>query len=282
MKEAYFMTVTQEMAIAWLNTSKGNPRWGNKLVDRRKVERIKSDIIAGKWNTAGDSIKFDTEGCLCDGHHRLSAIAEVGIPCECLVVLNVPKEALFHIDDNDKRKLSQRTSFSRLALSMPVIFELLRTNIDSSVSFLSDDKKIQFFTDHPFAEEASVIVKNGKRKNAIAPFAKGSCAVAILTAYEYGVPVNLLEEFAQAVNSGYITGESQSSAITLYHILIDNSYRSNSPTVRKNLANFTQNAIRDFVTGTPRRRKYSNISGFYFEAMRKRGDIFYQDNEKSS
>jgi hypothetical protein len=76
------ITVTPEMAAAWLK--KRNTH--NRTIRVLAVERYISDMKSGRWRLIGNPISFDESGTLLDGQHRLAAVAQSGIACEFFVV----------------------------------------------------------------------------------------------------------------------------------------------------------------------------------------------------
>lgn len=86
-------TITPAIAKVYLNTSEGN-----RNLKRLKVAAYARDIKAGKWRVNGESIIFDAGGRLVDGHHRLTAVIDSGVPIETVVVRGVDKDAKKTID----------------------------------------------------------------------------------------------------------------------------------------------------------------------------------------
>jgi len=87
--EAYRMTVTPEIAAAWLDSNFGR----NRRIDSAVVRHYAEQMRSGKWRYNGDTIKIDTDGNLQDGQHRLSACIVSGRPFDTLVVTGVPVES---------------------------------------------------------------------------------------------------------------------------------------------------------------------------------------------
>lgn len=69
------VTVTPEIAQEWLNKSKGN-----RAIRKKHVARLKADLEQGRFMYNGDCIRFLQDGTLFDGHHRLTACVESGVP----------------------------------------------------------------------------------------------------------------------------------------------------------------------------------------------------------
>lgn len=77
-----FCLITPERAAAWRETSPGNRR------ERRdKIEQYKRAIEQGRWDPAAAIIHIDKRGRLRNGHHRLKAIIDAGVPVWCVVVI---------------------------------------------------------------------------------------------------------------------------------------------------------------------------------------------------
>lgn len=101
--EAETVIVDPETALRWLEFNTGNRR-----LSMDNVDRLASDIKAGRWQFNGETIKFDREGRLIDGQHRLAAIVRAGVPLRLLVVRNLPPESQLTIDIGTQRRVSQQ------------------------------------------------------------------------------------------------------------------------------------------------------------------------------
>jgi hypothetical protein len=68
-------------------------------------------VLAGKllraeWQVNGDSIRFDSDGRLRDGQHRLQMVAQTGIAIDVVVVRGIEPGSFVTIDTGKKRSLS--------------------------------------------------------------------------------------------------------------------------------------------------------------------------------
>lgn len=92
--------VTPDMARRWLASNTHN-----RKVRQQTVARYRTDMEAGLWAMAADPIRFDRNGVLLDGQHRLIALSElpdvVSIPF--LVVRGLPPESQGVMDQGSKR-----------------------------------------------------------------------------------------------------------------------------------------------------------------------------------
>jgi hypothetical protein len=91
--------VDAAIAARWL---KRNVK--NRNVRQAVVGRYRTDMAEGRWHFAGDPIRFDTEGNLLDGQHRLTALSELdGITVPLLVIRGLPNEAQGVMDQGSRR-----------------------------------------------------------------------------------------------------------------------------------------------------------------------------------
>lgn len=95
------MPVTPQLAKQWLLTNTDNrkpsPAWVSKLA---------RDMRNGQFPNVGETIKFDEDGHLIDGQHRLMAIVESGKTIEFFVIEGIPREDRFKMDKNRRRSAS--------------------------------------------------------------------------------------------------------------------------------------------------------------------------------
>lgn len=73
--------IDPETVERWLGLNKRN-----RSLDPRTVDRYARDMEAGAWQFTGEAIKFNADGDLIDGQHRLAAIIKSGSTVECLVI----------------------------------------------------------------------------------------------------------------------------------------------------------------------------------------------------
>ena len=110
-----FEVITPEMANAILEDSaiKFAKAKGMKQRDVRQgtVKCYAKNMTEGKWEINGDTIRFDKEGRLMDGQHRLRAIAKSGVSQVCLVVRGIENSVMHTIDAGLKRSLENYLQF---------------------------------------------------------------------------------------------------------------------------------------------------------------------------
>lgn len=92
--------VTPEMAVRWLEQN-----MHNRKVRQQTITRYRADMEAGLWAMAADPIRFDRNGVLLDGQHRLISLSELpqSISIPFLVVRGLPTESQSVMDQGVKR-----------------------------------------------------------------------------------------------------------------------------------------------------------------------------------
>lgn len=89
-------------------------KWLERNLRNRKiappvVERYRRDMESGRWTFAGDPIRFDINGHLIDGQHRLAALAELDeVTIPLLVIQGLPSESQMVMDQGRKRTPGQQ------------------------------------------------------------------------------------------------------------------------------------------------------------------------------
>lgn len=94
-----FVTVTPELATQWLERNIDRQRRFNDLT----AVRYGGDMVAGDWLFTGDAIRFNADGRLIDGQHRLTAIKSSQTAQVMLVITGLDTDAMDAIDGGRKR-----------------------------------------------------------------------------------------------------------------------------------------------------------------------------------
>lgn len=100
----------------------------NRRLRRRDVANHVRDIVAGDWKPNGETIKFDRDGDLLDGQHRLAAILAAGITAPSLVVMGLNPDVQSTVDigirrtDGDRYTLRGEKNSMILAAALRLIW----------------------------------------------------------------------------------------------------------------------------------------------------------------
>ena len=101
-REDGFTEVTPELAAKWLNHNTNNRR-----IRRSFVDELVKKIQNNQWvENTPDHIAFYDDGALANGQHRLTAIAEAGVPVYTKIEYDIPRNAAICIDAGKKRTFS--------------------------------------------------------------------------------------------------------------------------------------------------------------------------------
>jgi hypothetical protein len=97
--------VTPELATKWLANPARNRTVGPTGL--RNVHRYARDMISDRWKQTYEPVRFDVEGKLMDGQHRMLAVIEAKRPVEFLVVKGLDGGVITCIDVGLIRKVAQ-------------------------------------------------------------------------------------------------------------------------------------------------------------------------------
>lgn len=78
--------ITPEKARAYLSLS-----GGNRPLAQARIKGLAAAIANGTWEPTLDAIKFDLDGRLLDGHHRLHACVAAGATFRTIVLRDVER-----------------------------------------------------------------------------------------------------------------------------------------------------------------------------------------------
>jgi hypothetical protein len=85
----------------------------NRPVSKSRVDAIRSDIQNNRYNKlAGNCIKFNRNGFLTDGGHRLAAFVAENKPMTVSIIYGLPNDAILYQDDVRPRAASHNAHLS--------------------------------------------------------------------------------------------------------------------------------------------------------------------------
>jgi len=76
----------------------------NRPFSKNNVTFLVKEMLKGNWKFGGEPIKFDSNGNLIDGQHRLKAIIDSGITCFFLVLCGLDSDVFSVLDTGRKRQ----------------------------------------------------------------------------------------------------------------------------------------------------------------------------------
>lgn len=97
------VNITPEMAAKWLE----NNLPSNRPVNSSHVDNLAREMRTSRWKLNGETIKFDVQGHLIDGQHRLRACIRANTPFTSLVIYNLATTAFDTVDLGRRRTNGQ-------------------------------------------------------------------------------------------------------------------------------------------------------------------------------
>lgn len=91
--------VNPALAREWMRRNKLN-----RNIRDRRVQQYAADMATGDWRWTGESIKFDHNGNLIDGQHRLSAVIKANVAVKMLVIRGLEAQAQEELDQGVPRQ----------------------------------------------------------------------------------------------------------------------------------------------------------------------------------
>lgn len=170
-------TITPEKAREYLNTSVGN-----RPTSWTFVRMYAHSMKAGKWAINGQTIKFDTDGHLIDGHHRLLAVIEAGIPVALEVRRGLQHEVFATLDNGNARKAEHVLAIKgsknwRNAMSVVMAYETIKKSgrlYESNSSTapksrrMTNEEKVELYDADPSGFDiATTFAKNVAKKHGL-------------------------------------------------------------------------------------------------------------------
>ncbi|TET86607.1 MAG: hypothetical protein E3J46_07670 [Desulfobacteraceae bacterium] len=113
--ETSIETIDKERAQEYIAKIDGNRPISNGYI-RWLIGRQRRD----EWQTNGDSIKFDKNGVLRDGQHRLMMVMQTGMPIEVVVVREIDPAAFITMDTGKNRNLADVLAINKYDNSKPL------------------------------------------------------------------------------------------------------------------------------------------------------------------
>lgn len=155
--------LTPSLAEKWLGLNHGN-----RNLRTRKVTNYARDMRNQKWQTTGDSIKFDWNGRMIDGQHRCEAVIESGVTIRVLVVRGLEPDVQGVLDVNVRRSASDALKFSGHGYNITVMaaaarianareLGFLRTATSTNIPEMTNAEVVAWVEANPDIEQAAAL-----------------------------------------------------------------------------------------------------------------------------
>lgn len=143
-----WVVVTPELAEEWLGKNHGN-----RAQRRRGIDNLSRDITTGDFLMTGDSIKFDWDGVLIDGQHRLEAVIKSQMPIHVVVCRGLDPRVKSVLDTQIRRSAADALKFSGVSSFATTIAGIARISIGIDTGFLKNARQMSL----PLLTNAEVV-----------------------------------------------------------------------------------------------------------------------------
>lgn len=149
-------TVTPKKAMEWLKRNVNN-----RNIRKGYSEMLAEAMNSGEWVLNGETIKFNCNGDLLDGQHRLNAVIISGKSIETYIVRGVQHDAFDTIDTGTRREVKDvfyrmgKPHYSHLATAIRIVSEIESgTTIGSGGARLRNIQAVEILKKNPQIEDS--------------------------------------------------------------------------------------------------------------------------------
>lgn len=210
-------TVTPKKAMEWLKRN-----INNRPLSPSTVKKYTSAMLDGAWVLNGDTIRFNENGDLIDGQHRLSACVQCNLPFETYVARDVPHKAFFTFDEGKRRSIGDvmatqgKKHYTTVAAALRCLFSYQTNGTLHIADALRPDQANALLAKNPGIEDATHDACNNGAKGMIPPG-----TLAFLMYVTYRSDFKKAKEFWDKVGTGEGLSKAE-PAFVLRKKLIEN------------------------------------------------------------
>lgn len=216
------LRVSPTIAAKWLerNTS-------NRPISDTYLRELAEAMTRGEWMENGESLKFDSNGVLLDGQHRLRAIILSGVTITTRVEFGLPSDAFITLDRGKKRNLGDAlamqgvSEYHAIAAAAQLLYKLhykASTNRPASPLQL-----LEFYENHCAGVEASVSPTRHAAK-----MSPGSVVIAMHYLFaKHSRP--LADEFMMLLGDGTNMGTGHPVLVLRERLIADKAAKASLP-----------------------------------------------------
>lgn len=245
------VSVTPATATRWLELNSANRR-----LRPRAVEQYARDMASGKWEPKPSAICFDETNRLRNGQHTLSAIVKSGTTQSLLVARGVPIKSIAVMDIGIHRTLNDIGAMLGFDLyshrSVSVVRVMVFGPADGAQRSFGE-----LFEAYEFHREAVDFACEAPRLPGLS-----AAVLAVIARAFYSEDHARLKRFVDVLATG-ISEAHETAAIRLRDFLRGPAYRGASRTIKVEIYNKTQSALRAFLDGRPYTKLYGTAQELF-------------------
>jgi hypothetical protein len=242
MNSAIATALAARVVLEEISVERARHLWGgrarNRSVCQAVVDRMASDMKAGRWEINAETIKLDSRGILVDGQHRVAAciasetgfstFVAYGVDTYCEVDVVRPKSVKDGLVMFDGRKPGPRTAMSMEgALGNVISYGKQAAYRDAPLN-LSHNTRVKILTSNPYLDRClprfteEFVVEGGSQGKLQSSPLRPGVALAILWLCEIGEQdADVVSTFLKSVRDGI--GLSQGDPAAAYRNMIISS-----------------------------------------------------------
>ena len=247
------MEVTPTMAARWLE---GNTH--NRPVNPGHVERLASEMKAGRWRVTHQGVAFSPGGRLLDGQHRLWAIVMADVPVKSRVFFNEPAENIEYFDGGLVRNNADRMSLSKR----------FGSDIDHKhlATLRCMVRGLKPFARLSYSQEADLLARHldaicfAMKHMTMSQRARGIATAvtrAVIARAYYSIDHTRLIHFCQVLRTGLCSGPHDEPVILLRDYLVQNEKARNDLAVLRECYGKIERALKAYLLGENLTRLYA-------------------------
>lgn len=249
--------ITPEMAEQYLTKNTNNFR----KLNFNKVKLYASDMRNGRWEYNGDPIRFNNEGILIDGQHRLNAIVMSHTSVKCVVERGVESNIIdigFIRTSQDIGKAKGLEAAVCNPTSSGAVRIIIASSFGEQRKFVTKSQILEFQIRYSDVIRTAFSLCTQNMTNSIMRKSP-VIAVAICLLHSDMITEKTMQEHAKVVDTGFPKdGHESSSAIVLRNMMFEWK-RGND--VEIGIAYL--NSVIDYRDGKSRRKAYTVDSEAY-------------------
>lgn len=248
--------VTPDEAVKYLKRNTHN-----RKISASRVAKLCKILRAGEMRLNGDTIRFDWNGTLLDGQHRLTAVAQTGIPIVCYIVRDLDPSVFTTIDVNKPRgaadilSIMGKENSTKVAAALRLVNESRLSSSWSGPSsggdFTNEQVKV-CWEEHPEIEESCLFIL-GKGMSRVRKFMAPGPAI-FMHYWLSKINRDKAYEFFNMVESGEYIYRGH-PVMTLRNVFIENEHKSSRDKIsRARVIAYTFKAWNAFVAGEEKKQ----------------------------
>ena len=253
-------TITPSIAKEYLSRN-----MVNRSLNVIRVDSYARTMKAGNWQLNGEAIRFNQNGELIDGQHRLSAIIKANVPVDFVVMSDIDNSVSVY-DRGRNRSVTDELVIEgmdrRLASNQNVAVAKLHYAVQGKGKcYVSDDEVRDFLTEYDdLLLQLCDILKNhsGSKKQAGANARNAPFILASLYAIVSGESIENIQRLVDVFTTGFYNTINETAAIVCRNDFLAGNIGTHKESIRISSMHKFEKAIFDFCHGYPRKISYNS------------------------